>query len=398
MQEVLKLRNPIRTYEWGSRRAIASLLGAPVPSPNPQAELWMGDHPRAPSEVWWQGEWRSLRDLMAQHRAEILGDSDAGAGGLPFLFKVLAAEQPLSLQAHPDGARARAGYLDEQARGIALESALRNYKDPNPKPEILYPLEPFWVMRGFRPVAEIRQFLRLLGIDGEPVVRALAGGSEAQAIESFFTAYMGLGAGAVSDLLSRARVRAAERRGEDEVFRWILELESHYPGDRGILAPAFLHLRRLEPGEAIYTAPGTLHAYLGGLGIELMLNSDNVLRGGLTPKQVDVPELLSILCFEPNAIEPLVADSGTPEGETRFSCPEFTLRVLEPKPGRPWRGARSGSVEVLLCTEGEARLCRPSGGAGQTLSRGESVLVPVRFGEYWLEGDARLFQASAPPR
>lgn len=396
MQRVLKLRNPIQTYEWGSRRAIASLLGDPVPSPDPQAELWMGDHPRASSEVWWQGEWRSLRDIMARYPAEILGDSGEAANSLPFLFKVLAAEQPLSLQAHPDRARARAGFLDEQTRGIPLGAAVRSYRDPNPKPEILYALEPFWVMCGFRPAAEIRRFLEQVGLDSEPVARCLDVSPEARGIEAFFTAYMSLDAEVVSDLLTRVCARSAELQGENEAFRWVLELESHYPGDRGILAPAFLDLRRLEPGEAIYTEPGTLHAYLGGLGIELMVNSDNVLRGGLTPKRVDVPELLSILRFEPRPIEPLAADPGSAAGETSYTCPEFTLRVLEPRPGRPWRRARSGSVEVLLCTEGEARLCWAAGGKGQSLSRGESVLVPVRTGEYWIEGNARLFQASAP--
>lgn len=396
MRQALKLDNPIQSYDWGSRRAIGSLLGKPVPTVERQAELWMGDHPKASSSALWEGRWHPLGDLVRRFPAEILGVELAARGdvSLPYLFKILAAEAPLSIQAHPDRARAKAGYLREEQLGIPIRSGRRSYRDPNPKPEILYALEPFWVLCGFRPAAEVRGFLDRLTIGGESTFGALELRSEKRGIEGFFTSYMQLEEQILEPILATALARAEPLADRDDVFRWILELARWHPGDRGILAPIFLDLYRLEPGEAIYTEPGVLHAYLGGLGIELMVNSDNVLRGGLTHKRVDVPELLSILRFESGKIRPLAADIY--DGETRFICPELTLSVLEPAEGRPWWSSHRRSVEILLCTEGEGAICPEVGGESQTIRRGDSFLVPAAVGRYRVEGEGKLFLASAP--
>jgi mannose-6-phosphate isomerase len=324
MRQILRLHNPVQAYAWGSHRAIAELLGQPIPSPQPQAELWMGDHPRAFSTALLEGGRIPLPDLIRQFPVDLLGD--ATARELPFLLKVLAAAEPLSIQAHPNTAEARAGCAREDAAGLPRDAETRGYRDASAKPELLYALEPFWILRGFRPLEAIFDLVQRFGLVGVfPACGQLRDKDVSRALQGFLNALMELEKEATAQLVEVVVGRAREQDPEDHLSHWICELDRLYPGDRGVLAPLFLHLVRLEPGEVMYTGAGVLHAYLEGVGIELMANSDNVLRGGLTAKHINPKELLSILRFEqqpPGLLKPVLRGA-----EQSFEVPEAGLSL-----------------------------------------------------------------------
>lgn len=390
------LRSSIRDYAWGSRTRLARFLGQPEPSPKPQAELWMGAHPAAPSRIELDGRWVRLDAAIRRSPAEMLGAEAVARHGsdLPFLLKVLAADRALSIQAHPDRRQAEAGCRAEDARGIPRDHADRNYRDERHKPEVLYALEPFTILRGFRPPEEVRELLERLDVPRllpEPVAALDAGD-----LEAFYTAYMRAGAERLKAVLSTAlaRIEPTSPAAEDP-YSWVLELERQCPGDRGVLAPLFLHLVALQPGEAMFTGPGILHAYLDGLGVELMASSDNVVRGGLTPKHVDVDELLAILRFE--AQPPALLGSSESGGERRFDrvADEFQLSVITLDDGVP-RVLEGGGVEILLCAAGHGRLVPAGSGPEVSFRGGEALFVPAAVVGYRLEGQGTVFRASLP--
>ena len=393
MRRILRLNNTVRTYSWGSHRAIAELLGRPVPSPEPQAELWMGDHPQAPSSALVDGGEVPLPELIRQFPAELLGD--ATAQRLPFLMKVLAAAEPLSIQAHPDAAQARAGCAREDAAGIPRGAKIRCYRDASAKPELLLALEPFWMLRGFRPPAEIFALAERFGLAAAfPACRRLRGDDPSRALKEFFHAFMTLEQAVAARLVTGVVERARAAEPADDLSRWLAKLERRYPGDRGVLAPLFLHLVWLEPGATVYTGAGVLHAYLEGVGVELMANSDNVLRGGLTAKHIDVPELLSILRFEPQP--PALLEPVRRGAERVFEAVEagLTLGRIRLEEGREHAVPAGHGVEILLCTDGSGVLEGGEPAAELPFGRGDAFLVPAAAGGYRVRGEAELFRAS----
>lgn len=429
MHDILPLENSVLPYPWGSRTRIAALLGQP-PAEEPQAELWMGAHPKAPSKVVVAGVERRLDELIAERPAEILGPHGAGipacgAERLPFLLKVLAADRALSIQAHPDLAQAAAGFAREDAQGVPLEAEERNYRDRCHKPEVLFAVEPFSILRGFRRRPEILELADGLGLEsllpalGELRRCVSAGGSasdsdgdndgdnDAAGLQAFFAATLAISEKRVRRFNEKVVAAVHERGLEDHpVYRWLPLLADQFPADRGVLSPLFLHVLRLEPGEAIYTGPGILHAYLEGLGVELMANSDNVLRGGLTTKHLDVAELMSILRFEaqdPELLAPEIGGPGTgatgpaPEdaaGELRFAPPveDFALTLVPLAAGEPRRRRAGHGVEILFVLRGEGFL-ESASGARRSFRGGDSFLVPAAAGGYRLAGEATLFRA-----
>jgi mannose-6-phosphate isomerase len=398
MNRIYRLRNVIQPYAWGSRVAIAELLGEATPSEEPQAELWMGAHPKAPSAVVVDGGLRSLADVIAAEPVKTLGARVAEAfdGKLPFLFKVLAAAQPLSIQAHPTLTQAREGFARENARGIPIDAPDRNYRDDNHKPEIICALTPFWALNGFRSPATIAATLNEMGLSEiTPETSALAAQPDEEGLRRFFTAIMTMDRDRQRKTVAQAVLFAGKRSGQDAVWDWTLDLNERYPGDIGVLSPFLLNLLRLEPGEAMLLHAGRLHAYLDGLGIELMANSDNVLRGGLTPKHVDVPELLKILAFEETRIKLLRPDDG---GVYPSDVREFRLSVVAPSPGRHFSsaGGANRGIEVYICTAGEATVTAAPGTSELEVQRGVSFVVPAAVQEYRIEGDATLYRASVP--
>jgi len=397
MQRIVRLRNPILPYAWGSRRALRALRGLAGEAPQPQAELWIGTHPKAPSEVWTGDAWMPLPDLVAADPLAVLGARVVARFGprLPFLFKILAAAAPLSIQAHPDRAQARAGFLREQASGIALDAPERNYRDDSHKPELIYALTPFSLLRGFCPPAQIRDRIARLGLGAVwPEAAGLKPGPSA--LRRFFESCLMMAGARAAALVKRAAAAAASRvqTGDaDLAERWLVRLAAAYPGDPGALAPLWLKVSRLAPGKAVFTGPGVLHAYLEGTCIELMASSDNVLRGGLTSKHVDLDALLGVLSFAVGDEGRVPARLGC-DGAACLEVPaeEFALRVVT-LDGQYSVGERD-SVEVLLSAAGSAVL--ESDDTCELAPPGESFLIPAAVPGYRLQGAGTFFVASVP--
>lgn len=381
MAELYKLRNHIRHYEWGSREYIPRLLGLPAGG-KPWAEMWMGSHAASPSAVCLPSGETSLAELISGDPPRYLGGQTARRyGGLPFLFKLLAAGKPLSIQAHPNLALAREGFARENAAALPLDAPTRNYKDPNHKPELICALSPFTGICGFRDPAEIQRLVAAF-LDTAPgaLREGLAPLLKAPVLELFFSALFSLPPG-TRRTLTEYILAAHEPSGPGE---WDLmrNFARLYPGDPGIIAPLYLNVFRLEPGEAVFLKAGTLHAYISGFGVELMANSDNVLRGGLTSKHVDLPELMKALDFSPSAPEII-----RPVGFTYpVFCEEFSLRVLYgPADFRP------DSPSICIVTEGEAA----AGDSGDTvLTQGESAFIPPAGESITLRGRFTMYIAS----
>ena len=396
MTKILELRNCVRDYPWGSPSLLSDLLGIENPSGGPQAELWMGAHPGAPSLVQPQDDWISLRDWIAADPATRLGEStDRKFGGeLPFLFKVLAAGRPLSLQAHPDPDQARDGFARENQIGLSIDDPARSYRDPRPKPELLCALTTFDAMLGFRSIDEIHELISALELrELASSLEALQPGGAA-AIRDFFALLMSSDR-ELQSRIARAATGRCEVLPDHPARRWVVELAKQYPGDIGVLAPLMLNVIRLEVGQAVYLPAGELHSYLAGCGIEIMANSDNVLRGGLTQKHVDVPELLDVLTFSSGPVQILDPSEVAP-GVWTFETPvaEFELSRIDVS-GEHLREATL-AVEILLCTAGRGRIEGMDGSAGLELSAGRSCFVPADSGGYRIRGDCCLFRAAVP--
>jgi len=317
---------------------------------------------------------------------------------LPYLFKVLAADRPLSIQAHPNLIQARQGFDRENRLGIPLDAPNRNYRDDNHKPECLCALTKFWALEGFRKISELLPLIETVCPDGlEAEIVKLRKNQNAQGLKEFFQSLMTLESGRRVQLVDEA-VQIAYRLEEiDPLYHWMIALYDEYPGDIGIFSPVLLNLICLEPGQAVYLGAGELHAYLRGTGIELMANSDNVLRGGLTPKHIDVPELLNVLNFQDGA-PTLLAPEPSSDTERIYSsdAEEFVLSVISLTPGRVHASATSRSAEILLCTEGRATMIESGLNRRVDMKKGASVLVPAAVDHYSMEGAAIFYKASVP--
>ncbi|MFJ6195307.1 mannose-6-phosphate isomerase, class I [Micromonospora sp. NPDC092111] len=370
------LYGPIRDYAWGSRSAIAELQGRPVPSAGPEAELWLGAHPGGPATVDRDGDRVSLTDLLVAEPDGWLGDRLVARFGprLPFLLKVLAADAPLSLQAHPDAGQARAGYAVDAAR----TGGPRNYVDPYHKPELLVALTSFDALCGFRDPVVSAAALAGLGVPAlEPVVAALRTGPA-----GLRTAVKTLLSWPDADRVGLVdAVRAAGVAGPDAELARALAVS--YPGDPGVLVALLLHHVRLAPGEAIWMPAGNLHAYLRGTGVEIMAASDNVLRGGLTPKHVDVDELLRVLRFEV-LVDPVVAARPVAPGVRCWPVPvdDFALHRVTVDATVPVVRLSLPGPRVVLCTGG--RVSVDDGTGLVPLDRGQAavgaaVVAPLTF-------------------
>ncbi len=399
----LRLENPVQEYAWGSKSAIQSLLGRQTDGRTPWAELWMGAHPKAPSRVVTNRNTIPLDALITRHPVGILGNTVAGAfgGTLPFLFKVLAADQPLSIQAHPDRHLAEAGYERENRLRIPIDAPHRNYRDRWPKPEIICAVKPFYALNGFRRAAEIRELFRTFcpgGLSG--AIDILSNGiltreDEQSAIRSMFEWMLQMPAEKKSEAILETTENASGMESDEAC--WIMRLFEHYPEDIGVASPLFLNLIRLEPFTAMFLPPGSLHAYLEGVGIELMANSDNVLRGGLTSKHMDVSELLRVVNFTPAPPEILRPVAGSAcEQVFQTNADEFELCVIRAKEGHPCRLTAAEGPEILLCMDGSARIfCGPED-SSYGMEQGQSLFIPAGTGPCTIKGRAIFFRASVP--
>ncbi|MFK0007226.1 mannose-6-phosphate isomerase, class I [Paenarthrobacter sp. NPDC090520] len=385
-----QIENVLRPYVWGSTTAIAELLGRPA-SGGPEAELWIGAHPDSPSTaVHPNGVRQALDELIASDPGHFLGEESVAEFGprLPFLTKLLAAEQPLSLQVHPSLEQAREGWARENAAGLAAGSAERNYKDDNHKPEMIYALTPFRALCGFRPAAQSRSIFEHLAtvmdsaamdvpaiITG--VIEDLCRAEESAALKAAFTRLIEGGrevSEAVVEVESVLR-SGAPREPHEEALTAMLGINEAFPGDPGVLISLLLNHLTLEPGDAVYLPAGNVHAYIHGLGVEVMATSDNVLRGGLTPKHVDVPELLKTVRFEALGVPHVVAE-GTEFGQELYRPPfkEFQLQRIELGPtAEPVPLAQTGPA-VVVVVSGSVVLDSPK--SDLRLERGAAAFIP----------------------
>jgi mannose-6-phosphate isomerase len=369
-----QLSNGVRHYPWGSRTVIPDLLGQPVPADRPYAELWIGAHPDEPSV---------LSDGTPLDKAIVL-DPEGMLGGpvrerfgdrLPFLMKVLAAEQPLSLQAHPTAEQAQSGFAAEEAAGVPRDDATRTFKDPFHKPELLLALTTFEALCGFRPVEESLHCLAKLQVpELKPTIAALARGGLRAAIPQLLALS---GKRRIALVTAVAEAAAGFVAAHDPEFintyRWAATLAETYPGDPGVVISLMCNHLKLAPGEAVFLPAGNLHAYLSGAGVEVMASSDNVLRGGLTGKHVDLAALIEVLDFTDGRVPVLHPVLGP--GGLRYPVPveDFDLTRCQ-------LDGQSGSLttrgpQLFLCTEGSAVLTSPDGEI--VVDKGGSAFVPA---------------------
>jgi mannose-6-phosphate isomerase len=362
-----RLDNTIRPYAWGSTTAIPQLLGV-EPSGEPQAEMWMGAHPGAPSRT----PRGPLNEVIDQAPERELGKQTVARFGprLPFLLKILAAGAPLSLQVHPDLEQAREGFEDEERRGIPVDAPHRNYKDANHKPELICALTEFDGLCGFRTPDAAAGLLAGLEVGSlKPYADLLHAHPEEAALREVLTAVLTADPEEMNRSVTEAAAACARLGG---AYTPYADIARHYPGDPGVIAAMLLNHVRLQPGEALYLGAGVPHAYLSGLGVEIMANSDNVLRCGLTPKHVDVPELLRIVRFQASDPGVLRPEPST-DGEEVYDTPidEFRLSRYVLAEGASAHDLTRTTPQILLCTAGSVRV------GDEVLAPGESVFLPA---------------------
>ncbi len=405
---ILLLECGVQHYAWGDTEFLPELLGIDNSEKKPYAELWMGAHPDLPSKAR-LGETEIGLDLLLSEAAEeILGAEVACRfTGLPFLLKVLSAAQPLSIQVHPTPERAKEGFARENAAGIPPTAGNRNYKDENHKPELLVALTDFYGLRGFRPLSDIARTLvdvpELGGLmpDFQP---------DPACLESLYGQIMNLPQKDVDSLLDPLVRRLTGENAKEPFTRghreyWLLRADGEFSRnghrDRGLLSIYLLNLLHLEPGDGMFLPSGVLHAYLEGAGMEIMASSNNVLRGGLTPKHVDVPELLANVVFEGGSAEILHGDPMDGNREWVYKTPtaEFELRRVEVSDTQPYHGGPDHGAEILVLIESnrDSEVTLAAGAQILRLRRGQACLIPCGA-DYMIRSanKTKLFKATVP--
>ena len=386
-------------YAWGSKSFIQELTGERLESYQPLAELWMGAHPKASSQILNGNTLVNLHYIIAEDPCDFIGKKTAREykDQLPFLLKVLAAEQPLSIQVHPNSKQAREGFLRENKLNVPMDSPLRNYKDEFHKPELIVALTEFHAMCGFREWHEIahlfKKYLSKLNI--EPINNFIHNPEE-ESFKQFYEFIMKADLNQQSELLENFlhHVHTAMPADPQEqlINEWSIKLSKMYPGDIGVISPLLLNIYVLKPWEGLYLEAGIIHSYLKGAGIEIMANSDNVLRGGLTPKNVDVEELLCVLDFSPHRIK-TVTPCKISDSEQSYETPakEFALSFIHHKKEQRTDFNASGSPEIIFCYDGsfEVENCSQI----LTLDKGQSLFIPYEVEGFSISGKGSIFRA-----
>ncbi|EGQ7994843.1 mannose-6-phosphate isomerase, class I [Vibrio vulnificus] len=391
---IFKLENVIQNYAWGSQTAITELFGIDNPEQVPQAEIWMGTHPNGCSKLAHTG--MLLSDFIQSDPANVLGDYTVERfGDLPFLFKVLSAEKPLSIQVHPSREKAIEGYQKENLQGLQLTDSSRNYKDDNHKPELVYALTFYKAMNGFRTIEEIVSLfdqakVETLRVDLEKLILQ----PTSTGLKAFFDVVMNLSAErkqrALAELL-QAVDQPAKTAKAREAFELIKEFRQDYRDDIGLFSPLLLNIVELEPGEAMFLHAETPHAYVKGTGLEIMANSDNVLRAGLTPKHMDIAELIANTNFISTDRDKLILKPFNIENKTAYPIPveDFSFEIVNVETTERRQYVRS--AEILFCIEGNCAIRH--GSDVVTVAAGESVFVCHSTKVYEYFGEGRLARA-----
>ncbi|MDF2411436.1 mannose-6-phosphate isomerase, class I [Aeromonas sp. 2HA2] len=386
----LLMQNPIQGYDWGSHDSLTTLFGISNPTGKPQAELWMGAHPNGCSEVTLAGSTQKLSVVIDAAPAAVLGEATVTRfGSLPFLFKVLCAEKALSIQVHPSKAQAEAGFAKEEAAGIPIKAGNRNYKDPNHKPELVFALTPYQAMNGFRAIPAILALFERMAL---PVLtdlaEALRQSRNETGLQHFFHQLLILSDERKDEALAGLLTYASAHQDE-ETFALITNLAAQYPGDVGLFSPLLLNVVTLQPGQAMFLDACTPHAYVRGTGLEIMANSDNVLRAGLTPKYIDVAELLDCTRCLPKPDDQILLAPRVEGAVQHFDVPvpDFTFSVYPAGKHQ----LTTASAEILFAIDGTATL--KQGDEMLRLEKGQSAFIPAATGHYQLLAEGRVARA-----
>ncbi|WP_421740910.1 mannose-6-phosphate isomerase, class I [Cellulomonas sp.] len=390
-----------QSYSWGSTTAIPDVLSL-VPDGRPMAEAWFGAHASAPAIAQTADGPRRLDEVIDADPDLHLGADVTSRFGahLPYLLKIIAADAPLSLQVHPTLDRARAGFAAEDAAGIPVSAPERSYRDRNHKPELIYALSRLDAMVGFR--APRRAAELLAGLDtplAADLHAILVADPTSEGVRAAFEWLLRPdtrpGEADVAKFAEACARRLADGSPSPRTDRTVMRLVAAYPGDPGAVTSVLLNPVTLNPGEALFVPAGTVHAYLHGVGVEIMANSDNVLRAGLTSKHVDVDELLrnvDCVAAPPIRIAPEKVFTSTrifyaPVDDFELSVTRLTDEGAARVPGR---GPR-----IVLCLEGEVEI-EAADGRRTLLTRGQAVFAPASDGALTASGDAVIVQADVP--
>lgn len=392
-QYFYRMQNPMQHYAWGTTEALNTLFGIANPDGQPQAEIWMGAHPNGCSQVLEtkNEDMVKLSELIARDPQSYLGERVYREfTELPFLFKVLSAAQALSIQVHPSLEQARQGYAKEQEAGIDIKAPNRNYKDPNHKPELVFALTPYQAMNGFRPIKTIIELFEKVNVSTLATrLNTLKQNQNEQGLAQFFTGVVGLDGAdkhhALEELLAYTRAHQ-----DNALCALIDELSEHYPDDTGLFAPLILNVITLQPGDAMFLYACTPHAYLKGTGLEIMANSDNVIRAGLSPKHIDIPELLS--CCEFVSKDPaqlLIQPHQHGDGDIyHIPVDDFRFAVYQDCDER----LSCDSAEIIFAIDANVQLTH-SDGEIVTIRKGESVFIPAYTASYRLMTSGQVARA-----
>ncbi|MBW9462276.1 mannose-6-phosphate isomerase [Kluyvera sp. EC_51] len=382
-----KLINSVQNYAWGSKTALTELYGMANPEGLPMAELWMGAHPKSSSKITdSHGVVQSLRDVIDADKTTLLGANVATRfGELPYLFKVLCAAQPLSIQVHPSKKAAEVGFAKENAAGIPLDAAERNYKDPNHKPELVFALTPFLAMNAFREFAEIASLLQPVA-DANPAIGEFIAQPTSERLSALFAGLLNMQGDEKAHALNVLRAALENQQGPAwDAIRLIAEF---YPDDSGLFSPLLLNIVQLNPGEAMFLYAETPHAYLRGTGLEVMANSDNVLRAGLTPKYIDIPELVANVKFTAKPANELLTQPAQHGEALEFPIPvedfAFSLHALSASEAT----LTQDGAAILFCVDGESVLSKND--QRLVLKPGESAFVAANESPVQVSGSGRL--------
>jgi len=384
--------NIIQDYAWGSTTSIKSLFGIANPEAKHQAEIWMGAHPNGCSQIRVAGKITNLKEFIETDRSTIIGEvTHKQFGELPYLFKILAAENALSIQVHPSKVQAEAGFAKEEEACIPLSASHRNFKDPNHKPELVYALTPFKAMNGFREFSEIITFFRALDASElHPLVIALESNQNEEGLRRFFEAILSLQMDS-KDKALKTLLTYAELHKNNPLFALVLNLAGQYPNDIGLFSPLMLNVLTLQSGESMFLNSCTPHAYIEGTGLEIMANSDNVLRAGLTPKHIDITELVANTRFIPMQADTLLLTPEQSEGNLHYPIPvpDFKFSVYQNQ-----RGIKltTTSAEILLAIDTSLTV-HHCNGETLTVDKGKSMFIPAYTDSYTASSTGKFARA-----
>ena len=393
MGEIFSLKNQIQNYAWGSREILGRMRGVPVPTEQPEAEVWVGAHPAAPSRATVDGAESPLNELIVENPSRFLRP-DRTSDWFPFLFKILAIDAPLSIQVHPTPEQAIAGFEDEQARGIAIDAPYRNYKDRYSKPETVIALSPMRVLTGVRPVEQLKT---LAAAFGAAWLAERAELSPKQLLTEIIRLPEETASAAVQHLVDTAPgLLGASNDVVADAAELVRIVDGKYPGDRGLLVAFVMNLVHLAPGESAFTPDGQVHAYVSGTAIELMNPSDNVMRAGLTAKHIDTEELINVLGEKQDApvIQRPNPEDG-PLGTYAMWDERMSVTRVRVEEGKPLSYTFKG-ISAALSVAGKVTIQAKDGNGTDEFVLGatESVLHVGEPSEAVLSGSGELYIAS----